>query len=74
MDESREGLVLLLLQERSTAQAVKLYQEETGADLDQARFEVRQLARKHGIPAGRNRLLPYLLILVSGIVGFMLAF
>ncbi|MEQ8786320.1 MAG: hypothetical protein RIC55_08470 [Pirellulaceae bacterium] len=47
--EDIEGLLVLLLRDGSRSDAVTLYQEETGADREQAERVVADLARRHNI-------------------------
>ena len=51
MEPDKEDLLLLVLTQGGRRNAVKLYQEETGADLPAARLAVAELATRH-ITAG----------------------
>ncbi|OHB80270.1 MAG: hypothetical protein A2W31_16040 [Planctomycetes bacterium RBG_16_64_10] len=68
-----EPLMLFLLEEGSRADAIRLYQEETGAHRGDAKRAVAQLARRHGLIAsdtGAMDLVALALILLSLAVGF----
>lgn len=47
--EDLDGLIELLLRDGSRADAVTLYQEETGADRAEARRKVAEVARRYNI-------------------------
>jgi len=49
MQRDQEELVLLLLRQGSTSDAVRLYQEETGACLDEASEAIEDLAGRFGV-------------------------
>lgn len=51
-----DDLLLLLLKDGAQRDAIKLYQEETGAEKAEARREVSELARRHGLATRRNGL------------------
>lgn len=51
VEESRIGLILMLLREGSTRHAVKVYQEEADVSFFSAQRSVYELARQHGINA-----------------------
>jgi ribosomal protein L7/L12 len=74
MDESREGLVLLLLEQGGRSQAIKVYQEETGAALEEAKIAVASLANKHGIMPNRTAWFAAILTALSAMFGSLLAF
>jgi len=74
MDEDREGLVLMLLEEGSTGHAIQMYREETGVDLEHAKHAVAELSRKHGIVSRPRGWMPLILIGPAGLVGAMVAF
>jgi hypothetical protein len=74
MDEDREGLVLMLLEEGSTGHAIEMYREETGVDLEHAKRAVAELARQHGIEGRRTRWLPLFLVGLAGLLSAMVAF
>lgn len=44
-----DDLLLLLLKDGARSDAIKLYQEETGVTVPQARRAVLKLARKYGV-------------------------
>jgi hypothetical protein len=73
MDYDRDELLLLLLREGSRGEAVRLYQEETGAHADEALEAVRGLAARHGLARHRLGLLALALTLVAAIGGFVAA-
>jgi hypothetical protein len=73
MDYDREELLLLLLREGNRGEAIKLYQEETGAHADEALDAIRGLAASHGLFRHRLPLLPLALALVVLIGGFVVA-
>jgi hypothetical protein len=73
VEETRIGLVLLLLREGSTRHAVEVYQEEADVSFAVARRSVRDLARKHGIRLRRRSVLPLLLIVLAGLAGLVLS-
>ena len=74
MDESREGLVLLLLEQGGRSQAIKVYQEETGAALEEAKVAVASLANKHGIMPNRMAWFAAILTALSAMFGSLVAF
>ena len=49
MPREAEGLALFFLQQGSKRDAVRLYQEETGAGRAEAKRAVEKLARRHGV-------------------------
>jgi hypothetical protein len=49
MPHDLENLVLYLLEQGSKTDAVRLYQEETGAQHAEAKRAVKDLARRHGL-------------------------
>lgn len=73
VEESRIGLILLLLREGSTQHAVKVYQEEAEVSYAVALRSVRDLARQHGIDLPRSSLLPLALIALAGLLGLALS-
>ena len=75
MDNGKEDLVVLLLEQRQVADAVKVCQEETGASPWEAKQMVRELARKHGFTDGRRReMISALLVGSAGVLGVLLGF
>ena len=74
MDEEREGLVLMLLEQGSTRHAIQLYREETGADREHAQRAIAELARRHGIRPSRRNWLPMVLVWLAGLAGAALVF
>lgn len=75
MGENVEGVILLLLQEGSTRHAIRLYQEETGAQYVEARHAVFEMARARGVTVRSMPLGPIgslVLIALSGLIGTML--
>ena len=73
MEESRIGLILMLLREGSTRHAVKMYQEEAEVSLFAAERAVQELAQEHGIELRRRSLLPLALIALAGLLGIALS-
>ena len=75
MAENVEGVILLLLREGSNRHAIRLYQEETGAQFTEAKQAVYALARKHGIRIRSMLIGPLgslVLVVLSGLIGTML--
>jgi hypothetical protein len=73
MDEEHTALVLLLLEEGSKEQAIRLYQEETGLHYLDAKRQVNELAAHHGL---RSRgIVAWALALVAAVslFGFLLS-
>ena len=73
MEETRIGLILMLLREGSTRHAVKVYQEEADVSYFVAQRSVFQLARQHGIEVRRHSILPYALIALASLLGLALS-
>ena len=73
VEESRIGLILMLLREGSTRHAVKVYQEEAEVNFFTAQREVQHLAQQHGIELRRRSLLPLALIALAGLLGIVLS-
>ena len=73
MEESRIGLILMLLREGSTRHAVKVYQEEADVSFFAAQRSVYELARQHKIDVRKRSLLPLALIALAGLLGLMLS-
>lgn len=73
MDDNRLGLILMLLREGNTRQAVKAYQEEANVDYAVARAEVLDLARRHGAPVRHRLMLHLTLLALAGLLGLMLS-
>lgn len=69
VDESRIGLVVMLLCEGGFQDAVKVYQDESGEPYRIARKAVVELARKHSIPTRRPSLVSLLLVTLAGALG-----
>ncbi len=73
MQRDHEELILLLLREGSRSQAIRLYQEETGANAEDAHEAIDWVAARHGL--GRHRLTLLLVLLailaISGVVAAM---
>jgi len=67
VEDNRVGLVLMLLREGSTQQAIQVFQEEAAVNFPAARQSVFELAREHGIPLRRRRLMMPLTLLVIAI-------
>lgn len=49
MPGEAKGLLLFLLKEGNKSDAIRLYQDETGAGRTDARRAVQDLARQHGV-------------------------
>ncbi len=73
MEESRIGLVVMLLREGSFLDAVKVYQDEAGISYRAAKKSVRELARDHAIVIRRVSLVPLLLVALAGLLGVLLS-
>ena len=73
MKDEIEGLIALLLREGSRTDAVRLYQDETGASKDEAKRFVAEVARQNGIARGRSYWLLLALLLGSSLLLFTLA-
>jgi hypothetical protein len=74
VEESRVGLILMLLHEGSTRHAIKAYEEEAAVSFLTARQSVSELARRHGIPMRRRSVLPAVLLALAGLLlGLVLA-
>ncbi len=73
MEETRIGLILMLLREGSTRHAVKVYQEEANVSFSAARRHVRELALQEGIHVRRRSLLPLAIIALAGLLGIVLS-
>jgi hypothetical protein len=67
VEDNRVGLVLMLLREGSTQQAIQVFQEEAAVNFPVARQSVFALAREHGIPMRRRRLVMPLTLLAIAI-------
>ena len=66
---SLEGQVLALMQGQKKIKAIKLYREQTGAGLKQAKDAVEALAAKHGISQGKGCAgMVLLMVVVSTII------
>ena len=73
MDEDRDSLLLLLLKEGSTEQAVKLYQEETGLHYADAQVRVNALASRHGLRSRRLAAWAVPLLIAASVLVFFLS-
>jgi hypothetical protein len=73
VEESRIGLILMLLREGSTRHAVMVYQEEADVSFFAAQRSVYELARQHKIDVRKRSLLPLALIALAGLLGLMLS-
>jgi hypothetical protein len=51
-----ESLVLFLLEQGSTPDAIRLYEEETGVRRGEAKRAIQRLAQRHGLAASGWRL------------------
>lgn len=54
--------------------AIEFYHEETGVSWDKATEVVTDLARRHGIPLRRRRVIPWLVAGLAALVGSALVF
>lgn len=75
VEDNRIGLVLMLLREGSTRQAIEVFQEEAAVNFSAARQSVFALAQEHGIPLRRRRIaMPLTLLAIAlALVGWALA-
>ncbi len=73
MEESRVGLILMLLREGSTRHAIEVYREEAHVNYWSARQAVRDLAEKHGISLRRRALLPLAILALASLLGLALS-
>lgn len=75
VEDNRVGLVLMLLREGSTRQAIEVFQEEAAVNFSAARQSVLALAEEHGIPLRRRRIaMPLTLLAIAlALVGWALA-
>ena len=73
VEESRIGLVLMLLREGSFRHAIKVYQEEADVSFARAKKAVRALAAQHGISGRRISVLPLALIGLASLLGLLLS-
>ncbi len=73
-DQDQDGLIILLLQEGSLRHAIELYHEEAGVSWEEATEAVADLARRHGIPLRRRRVVPWLVAGLAALVGSALVF
>lgn len=73
-DQDQDGLIVLLLQEGSVRHAIELYHEETGVRWEEATEAVAELARLHGIPLRRRRVIPWLVGGLIALLGSALVF
>lgn len=75
VEDNRVGLVLMLLREGSTQQAIEVFREEAAVNFPVARQSVFALAREHGIPLRRRRIaMPLTLLAIAlALAGWALA-
>jgi hypothetical protein len=73
MEDTPEGLMLMLLREGSTDHAIELYREEMGVDRREAVRVATELCRCHGIPLRRTSLLPLLAVGVATLLTLVVA-
>ncbi len=73
MEESRIGLILMLLREGSARQAIQVYQEEADVNYWAAKQSVRDLAHRHGIAVRRRSLLPLAILALASLLGLVLS-
>jgi hypothetical protein len=73
VEESRIGLVVMLLREGSFQDAVNVYQDESGEPYRIARRAVLELARAHSIPTRRSSIVSLLLLTLAGALGAVLS-
>ena len=71
MNEERDSLVLLLLREGSTDQAIKLVQEETGLHYVDAKRKVHRFASRNGIRSHGSGAWVIAFFLTATILGFL---
>jgi hypothetical protein len=73
VEESRIGLVVMLLREGSFHDAVKVYQDEAGIPLPAARRAVNEIARAHSISTRRSMFSSLLWLTLAGALGAILS-
>jgi hypothetical protein len=73
MDPDRKSLLLMLLRDGSTGQAIRLFQEEAGVNYFDARRAVSRLAQKHGLRDGACVRRTCALFLLAIAIGFLLS-
>ena len=74
VDESRIGIVVMLLREGNFHDAVKVYQDEADVPVRIARRAVADLARDHAIATRRSSLFSLLWLTLAGALGAILSF
>ena len=74
MDETRIGLIVMLLREGNSHDAIKAYQEEAGVSYLVARRRVGDLARSHQIGGHRLRVASLVLAALAGLLGLVLSY
>jgi hypothetical protein len=65
VEDNRVGIVLMLLREGSTQQAIQVFQEEAAVNFPVARQSVFALARDHGIPLRRRSVMFLALLAIA---------
>ena len=73
MDDTRIGLILMLLREGNTQDAIRAYQEEAGVSYLIAKRSVGDLARRHQIRRRRLSAASLLLAALAGLLGLALS-
>ncbi len=73
VEESRIGLILMLLREGSMRHAIRVYQEEADVSFWTAKQSVHELAQQHGIEVRRSSLLPLALLALASLLGLALS-
>jgi len=70
--DSLEGQILVLMQSQKKIEAIKIYRQQTGVGLKEAKDAVEALAAEHGIsPKGAGCAgMVLLIVVVSTIIGF----
>lgn len=71
VDDSRVGLILMLLREGNARQAIQAYQEEADVNREVARVRVLQLARQHHTPVRKNLILRLARLALAGLLGLL---
>jgi hypothetical protein len=73
VDENREALALMLLEEGSKDHAIQLYREETGAGYFDAKNRVEELADRHGMRRNQISRWAIMWLLLALLGGFLLS-
>ena len=73
MEESRIGLIVMLLREGSFRDAVQVYQDEADVPFRSARRAVVDIARAHAIPTRRSTFSSLLWLTLAGALGALLS-